>query len=127
MVRNDSWSPLGVVAAVAAYTRGDDWLDALRARLDTNRTLLTELLASLLPEARMRRLEATYLAWIDLRAYGHDDPAAVALERGRVRLAPGHDYQPGLTGHVRLNFGTSPERLEQIVHRLASALTSGGS
>jgi cystathionine beta-lyase len=127
MVRNDSWSPLGVVAAVAAYTRGDDWLDALRARLDANRTLLTELLASLLPEARMRRPEATYLAWIDLRAYGHDDPAAVALERGRVRLAPGHDYQPGLTGHVRLNFGTSPERLEQIVHRLASALTSGGS
>ncbi len=127
MVRNDSWSPLGVVAAVAAYTRGDDWLDALRTRLDANRTLLTELLASQLPEARMRRPEATYLAWIDLRAYGHDDPAAVALERGRVRLAPGHDYQPGLTGHVRLNFGTSAERLEQIVHRLASALTSGGS
>jgi cystathionine beta-lyase len=75
----------------------------------------------------MRRPEATYLAWIDLRAYGHDDPAAVALERGRVRLAPGHDYQPGLDGHVRLNFGTSAARLEAIVHRLASALTSGGS
>ena len=127
MVRNDSWSPLGVVAAVAAYTLGDAWLDALRARLDANRTLLTDLLATLLPEARMRRPEATYLAWIDLRAYGHDDPAAVALERGRVRLAPGHDYQPGLTGHVRLNFGTGPARLEEIVHRLASAMTSSGS
>ena len=44
----------------------------------------------------MRPLEATYLAWLDLRAYGHADPAAVALERGRVRLAPGHDYHPGL-------------------------------
>ncbi len=127
MVRNDSWSPLGVVAAVAAYTLGDEWLDALRARLDANRTLLTELLADRLPQARMRRPEATYLAWIDLRAYGHDDPAAVALERGRVRLAPGHDYQPGLTGHVRLNFGTSAGRLERIVHRLASAMTSSGS
>jgi cysteine-S-conjugate beta-lyase len=127
MVRNDSWSPLGVVAAVAAYTRGEAWLDALRARLDHNRTLLTDLLAAHLPDARMRPLEATYLAWIDLRAYGHDDPAQVALDRGRVRLAPGHDYQPGLTGHVRLNFATSPARLEQIVHRLASALTSGDS
>ena len=95
MVRNDSWSPMGVVAAVAAYTHGDAWLDALRSRLDANRTLLTDLLADHLPEARMRRPEATYLAWIDLRAYGHDDPAAVALERGRVRLAPGHDYHPG--------------------------------
>src|SRR3712207_7942843 len=33
-VRNDSWSPLGVVAAVAAYTDGDAWLGALEARLD---------------------------------------------------------------------------------------------
>jgi cystathionine beta-lyase len=127
MVRNDSWSSLGVVAAVAAYARGDAWLDALRTRLDANRTLLGELLAAHLPEARMRRPEATYLAWLDLRAYGHDDPAAVALERGRVRLSPGHDYHPGLTGHVRLNFATSASRLEQVVHRLASALASSDS
>ncbi len=123
MVRNDSWSPLGVVAAIAAYSEGDEWLDALLARLDAQRTLLTELLATHLPEARMRRPEGTYLAWLDLRAYGFDDPAAVALERGRVRLAAGHDYQPGLGGHVRLNFATSPERLTEIVERLASALT----
>lgn len=124
MARNDSWSPLGVVAAVAAYTRGDAWLDALRERLDQQRALLGELLAAHLPLARMRPLEATYLAWIDLRGYGHDDPAAVGLDRGRVRVAPGHDYHPGLPGHVRLNIATSAERLEQIVHRLVSALTS---
>ncbi|MCD4523847.1 MalY/PatB family protein [Nocardioides sp. cx-173] len=122
LVRNDSWSPLGVIAAVAAYTDGDAWLDALRARLSAQRDLLRVLLAEQLPAARMRPLEATYLAWLDLRAYGHDDPAAVALERGRVRLAPGHDYQPGLGGHVRLNIATSPERLTLIVQRLAEAL-----
>ncbi len=122
MVRNDSWSPLGVVAAVAAYTDGDEWLDALRQRLDGQRRLLAELLAAHLPDARMRPLEATYLAWVDLRAYGHDDPAEVALTRGRVWLAPGHDYHPGLGGHVRINIATSPERLTAIVRRLATAL-----
>ena len=120
--RNDSWSTLGVVASVAAYADGDPWLDALLARLDAQRSLLRELLATHLPQARMRPLEATYLAWLDLRAYGHDDPAAVALELGRVRLAPGHDYQPGLPGHVRLNIATSPERLTEVVRRLAAAL-----
>jgi cystathionine beta-lyase len=125
MVRNDSWSPLGVVAAIAAYTQGDEWLDALRARLTSQRDLLVSLLAEHLPEARMRPLEATYLAWLDLRGYGHDDPAAVARERGRVWVAPGHDYQPGLGGHVRVNIATSPERLTRIVHRLATALTTG--
>jgi cystathionine beta-lyase len=123
MARNDSWSPLGVVAAVAAYTDGDPWLASLVERLDQLRTLLGELLAQHLPLVRMRPLEATFLAWLDVRAYGHDDPAAVAFERGRVKLGPGHDYAPGLPGHVRLNFATSPERLTEIVRRLAVAWT----
>ena len=122
VVRNDSWSVLGVVASLAAYRHGDDWLAALRARLTRQRDLLTALLAEHLPEARVRPVEATYLAWVDLRAYGHDDPAAVALARGRVRLAPGGDYHPGLPGHVRLNFATSEVRLTEIVRRLAASL-----
>jgi cystathionine beta-lyase len=123
MARNDSWSPLGVVAAVAAYNDGDPWLASLVERLDQLRTLLGELLAEHLPLVRMRPLEATYLVWLDARAYGHDDPAAIALERGRVKLGPGHDYAPGLGGHVRLNLATSPERLIEIVRRLAVAWT----
>ena len=123
MARNDSWSPLGVVAAVSAYTDGDPWLASLVERLDQLRTQLEGLLAEHLPAVRMRPLEATYLAWLDARAYGHDDPAAVALERSRVKLGPGHDYAPGLPGHVRLNLATSPARLAEIVHRLASAWT----
>jgi cystathionine beta-lyase len=123
MARNDSWSPLGVVAAVAAYRHGDEWLAALVTRLTELRGLLADLLAEHLPDARMRPLEATYLAWLDLRAYGHDDPAAVAL-KGGVRLAAGHDYQPGLTGHVRLNLATSPARLTEIVRRMGAAIAA---
>jgi cystathionine beta-lyase len=122
MARNDSWSPLGEIAAVAAYEHGDAWLASLVARLDEQRTLLVDLLAEHLPEARMRPLEATYLAWLDLRAYGHDDPAGVGLDKGRVRLEAGHRYQPGLAGHARLNVATSPERLTEIIKRLATAL-----
>jgi cysteine-S-conjugate beta-lyase len=124
MARNDSWSTLGVVASIAAYDDGDPWLAALIERLDQQRTLLGELLAAHLPEARMRPLEATYLAWLDLRAYGHNDPAAICLSRGRVRLAAGHEYQPGLGGHVRLNIATSAARLTEIVHRMATALAT---
>jgi cystathionine beta-lyase len=123
MVRNDSWSPLGVIAAEAAYARGDEWLAALVDRLDSLRSLLAGLLAEHLPEARMRPLEATYLPWLDLRAYGHDDPTEVALERGRVLLSGGHRYHPGLVGHARLNLATSPERLTEIVRRVGCALT----
>ncbi len=120
------WSSLGIVAGVAAWAECDEWHAALVERLAAQRRLLGELLAHLLPAARMRPLEATYLAWLDLRAYAVADPAAAALAHG-VRLAPGADYQPGLAGHVRLNVATSPERLERIVHRVATTLTPRAS
>jgi cystathionine beta-lyase len=117
----NTWSSLGVVAGSVAWRDCDDWLAALVDRLSAQRTLLTELLGDRLPAARMRPLEATYLAWVDLRSYGVDDPAEAALAHG-VRLAPGQDYQPGLTGHVRLNLATSPDRLERVVGGLRSAV-----
>nr|WP_300045144.1 aminotransferase class I/II-fold pyridoxal phosphate-dependent enzyme [uncultured Nocardioides sp.] len=123
MSRNDSHSPVGAVAARAAYDLGDPWLASLVERLDQQRALLGELLAAHLPEVRMRPLEATYLAWLDASAYGHDDAAAVALERGRVKVSPGEFYAPGSTGQVRLNIATSPDRLVEIVERLAKAWT----
>jgi len=123
MSRNDSYSPVGVVAARAAYDHGDGWLASLVERLDEQRSLLADLLAAHLPEARMRPLEATYLVWLDASAYGHDDAAAVALERGRVRVSSGGSYAPGSIGHVRLNIATSAARLTEIVQRLAKAWT----
>ena len=123
MAANDSWSPLGVVAARTAYEHGDPWLASLVERLDQQRSLLGELLADHLPEVRRWPLEATYLAWLDAGAYGHEDPAAVALERGRVKVMPGVDFAPGLAGHIRVNIATSPHRLTEIVRRLASAWT----
>lgn len=119
---NDSWSTLGAVASIAAYKECDDWLAAVVARLDAQRSLLATLLAEQLPLARTRPLEGTYLAWIDLRAYGHDDPAGIALEHGRVRVAGGTEFQPGLPGHIRLNIATSPARLTEIIRRLAVAV-----
>ncbi len=120
-VQNHGYSPLGEAAAVAAWRDSDDWLAALVERIAGNRDLLAERLATDLPGARTRPLGATYLAWLDLRAYRHEDPAAAGARRG-VRVAPGHHYHPGLPGHARLNLATSPDRVAEIVRRLAAAL-----
>jgi cysteine-S-conjugate beta-lyase len=118
---NNLYSPLGMLATVAAYTDGDPWVADLVERLDEQRTLLGKLLAEHLPLARMRPLEATYLPWLDLRAYGIDDLFEPALAQG-LKVAAGQNYQPGLPGHVRLNTATSAERLTAMVERLAAAV-----
>ena len=121
LVANHGLSPLGIAANLAAWRNGGHWLAGLIRRLDANRALLGDLVGEHLPRVGTRPLEATYLAWLDARAYGHDRPAAVALERGRVMVNEGATFGAGGAGGVRLNIGTSPERLSEAVARLARA------
>jgi cystathionine beta-lyase len=114
---------LGAIASAAAYREGEPWLDEVIAVLDHNRTLLGELLAAHLPEVGYEPPRAGYLAWLDLRPLGlGDDPAEPLLERGRVALSPGPQFGPQGAGFARLNLGTSPALLEQIVERMARAV-----
>ena len=114
---------LGVIGAVAAYRDGGPWLDDVIAIIDGNRTLLADLLAEHLPRTGYVPPQASYLAWLDLRAYGlGDDPAAVIAERGRVALSSGPSYGTGGEGFARLNLATSPRILREIVRRMGTVV-----
>ena len=112
---------MAAVATEAAWTGGDDWLRAVIEVLDENRCSLQPLLDEHLPGARMRGLDATYLAWIDCRALGlGDDPAIAFRERG-VEVSPGPQFSPlgHGAGHIRLNLATSPAILAAMVRAMA--------
>ncbi|MFN8218124.1 MAG: aminotransferase class I/II-fold pyridoxal phosphate-dependent enzyme [Solirubrobacterales bacterium] len=116
----------GAIASAAAYRGGGEWLDAVLAVLDHNRTLLAELLAELLPEVGYEPPRASYLAWLDFRALGlGEDPSEPLLERGRVALNPGPSFGPNGAGFARLNIGTAPALVEEAVHRIARGARSG--
>ncbi|RKS89427.1 cystathionine beta-lyase [Microbacterium sp. AG790] len=116
----------GAIASVAALdAASDEWLDALRARLDLNRHLLADLLAAHLPRARYRLPDAGYLAWVDLSAYGWgDDPAGRILAEARVAVHHGPHFGAQGTGHVRVNFGCGPEVLTEAVERIGRLVGS---
>jgi cystathionine beta-lyase len=110
----------GADAAAAAWRDGDEWLAALVAHLDRNRSRLGELLAAHLPGVVYRPPNATYLAWLDCTALVlGDDPAAEFRRRG-VALSPGLDFGAAGAGCVRLNMATSGAILEQIVTAMAT-------
>ncbi|GII91722.1 MalY/PatB family protein [Sinosporangium siamense] len=113
---------LGVEASVAAWRHGGEWLQAVRTVLDRNRHLV----AKLLPEGVGYRVpEATYLAWLDFSALNlGEEPADFLLRDAQVRLSPGPAFGPGGDGFARLNFATSGPILEQMLNRLANAITN---
>lgn len=134
-------SHLGVIAHTAAFRHGHPWLTSLLAGLTANRDLLGGLLAVHLPQVRYRPPEATYLAWLDCRAFGLHDPDAATddhvvsdlagparmfLDRARVALSSGHVFGRGGAGFVRLNFATSPAILREAIQRMGDAAHAQG-
>lgn len=117
----------GMLAATAAFAEESDaWLDGLLATLDENRRLIADLLAEHLPSARYRIPDAGYLAWIDLTGLGWGaNPAKRILREARVALQFGYAFGAEGAGHVRLNFGTSPEIITEAVTRIAALDRSG--
>ncbi|XVU27606.1 MalY/PatB family protein [Actinoplanes sp. CA-054009] len=120
---DDRVGHLGVLATIAAFTEGDAWLAALRTTLAHRRTQLGDLLAADLPTVTWTPPEATYLAWLDASSLGRDDePHDRFLTRSRVALEPGTKFGAAGSGHVRLNFATSPDILTEAVKRMAASL-----
>jgi cystathionine beta-lyase len=115
-------SLLGVWASIAAYNQGEPWLKAVLKNVDENRHYLSKLLKKHLPKAKYTISDSTYLAWIDLSAYGVEDVTKLLLDKGRVALNNGTDF--GVTGkhHVRMNMATSKEIIKEAVLRMASVL-----
>jgi cystathionine beta-lyase len=111
----------GVIASVAAYDAGDEWLDRAVLTIERNRRTLVARLAEKLPVARVHEPRAGYLAWVDLRELDWDgDPADVILERAKVALRTGADFGPGGAGHVRVNLACDPALLEEAIDRIVS-------
>ncbi|MFM2090941.1 MAG: hypothetical protein RLZZ127_1430 [Planctomycetota bacterium] len=103
-----------LVAAVAAWSGADAWVDALAADIATrvDATLAGLRAAGL----RVHRPEATPLLWIPLGERVAGDPARAALAAG-VGLSEGDPF--GAPGWVRLNAAADPALLAEAVARLA--------
>jgi cystathionine beta-lyase len=108
---------LGLAACEAAYRDSGDWhrelIGYLRANLDqVNAAVDGE------KGAKMSRVEATYLAWIDVRELSLANPAA-HFEAHGLGLSDGADF--GAPGWLRLNFGCPRSTLEEALKRFSTA------
>lgn len=113
---------LSMTMWVAALTGGADWLAAVLRQLEANRDLLGRRLAAELPWVGYSPPQATYLAFLDMRAHPRaGDIQPFLLEEARVGLNDGLTFGPGYQGFVRLNFATSPEILNEAIDRLVRA------
>ncbi len=118
-------NPFGPVALKAAYNESEEWLNALNQYVWDNYRYLREFLQSELPKVHVTRLEGTYLAWLDISAWGiTSDEAAEKLQtEGKVVLSSGTIYgSKAGQGFLRLNLACTRSTLEQALIRISKVL-----
>lgn len=115
---------LAVAAHIAAYREGQPWLDELRGYLQANLEYVAHELNAAFPQLNWKIPQATYLAWIDLRALAVDDQALqrILIDEEKVAIMPGFTYGEEGRGFVRLNVGCPRSKVELGVQKLISAL-----
>lgn len=111
---------LGLVAAEAAYRDGEPWRLAVLDYLRENWAILAKGITEI-PGLKVHAPQATFLAWIDARAYGINQPASF-LRRHGLNFSEGADF--GTPGFFRFNFACDRELLKAGLERLKTAFAN---
>ncbi len=117
-------NPFGVVALMAAYNEGEEWLDSLCAYLKGNYDALCSWMDGHLPHLRITPLEGTYLVWVDCRALGQtsDELTERLLNEAKVQVNSGTMYGPAGVGFIRINLACPRSRLMEGLARMEKVL-----
>jgi cystathionine beta-lyase len=111
---------LSYYAAEAAYRDGEPWREALVDYLKINRDTLVDFINNECPGLSIVAPEATYLAWIDARELGVENPAKYFEEKAGLFLSDGAFF--GWPGYIRFNFGCPKARMLEGLQKIKAAL-----
>lgn len=115
----------GNVVTEVAYKQGAEWLDQLMDYLHANYLFLESYLRENLPLIKIIKPEATFLVWLDLRAYGlkEQEMTKLLIHDAGVILNSGSRFGTGGEGFFRLNFGCPRQILEEGLVKINKALS----
>ena len=112
----------GYYAAEAAFAHGEDWLRQLLAYLQGNIDTAEEFLKAHCPEITFMRPEASFLLWMDFRAWKLPQKELVhkLIYEAKVGLNNGTDFGSEGEGFMRMNIGTNRETVLEGLRRVCS-------
>lgn len=116
----------GAIAQTAAYTFGDEWMDAVLEYVRENRDYAVAFLREKLPMIGCTPQEGTYLMWLDFNGLGleHDQIRHLLVDRARVALNEGLFFGEEGRGWFRMNLATPRRNVDKTLDQLYRAIRS---
>jgi cystathionine beta-lyase len=114
----------GIVALMAAYNEGEEWLSQVLDYIEGNFGFLKNFLEDKLPDVDMVKPEGTYLAWLDFSFLGMNDEERkeFLLKKAKVALDSGGIFGPGGEGFERINVACPQTILEECMNWIYNAI-----
>jgi len=112
------------IAAIAAFSEGGEWLDALRGYISENRKRVYEFVKNEIPEISVVKSDATYLLWLDISKTGMEstEVAAKIREKTGLFLTAGSIYGEAGKYFLRMNIACPKTLLEDGLNRLKNGI-----
>jgi cystathionine beta-lyase len=114
-------NPFGPVALIAAYNKGEEWIDDLNAYLWDNYQFLCSFVDKEIPQWKVMPMEGTYLAWVDVSACCESVATYCErlLEEAKVWVNPGTMYGAvSGEGYLRINLACPQALLAEALERI---------
>lgn len=122
-------SQLGVmelVAAETAYSKGEEWYQAMLTYVKKNIDFIRNFTEENLPGVKMIDLEGTYLVWLDFRETGLS-PAELEkriIEKAKLWLDSGTMFGDCGQGFQRINAACPKSILEEALNRIKAVINN---
>lgn len=114
-----------VDAAVAAFTKGREWLCQLNKYIQENKEYAASFIASEIPAIKITKTDATYLLWADISALSKDSVTFCKFVRKNTGLYISNGLQYGslCNSFVRINVACPKSVLQDGLSRLKKAVS----
>ena len=113
-----------VEGAVAAFTKGEAWLDALREYIQENKNFVENFLRKEVPQISPVSSQATYLMWLDCREMQGcaTEFTRYLREHTGLYLSEGRQYGENGNSFIRMNIACPRSLLEDGLKRFAEGI-----
>ena len=137
IVENDKWrqridkaininevcdvNPFGVIATIAAYNEGEEWLNQLLQYIHGNYLFFKDYCEEHLPQLPVAPLEGTYLAWMDCRSLGipSEELEEELMKEAKLWLNAGSMYGKEGEGFMRWNLACPRQLVKEGLERFS--------
>lgn len=115
---------MGLVACEAAYSKGDEWYQAMLSYVRENVEFTKTYVKENLQGVRMIEHEGTYLVWLDFRGTGlsAEELEELIVHRAKLWLDSGRIFGACGEGFQRINVACPRQVLAEALERLREAL-----